>query len=354
MAVTGVLQRNAAAYQPYRQSKTAGEGTPSGFEEAYLAESALVQTGTAANQDSGVTVDDINLHLSNMVCYRAIELRSDSDILGFGAMDDGMQFIAKYADDSTGENPIVQVQMTDKEGKIKTVRVKVNEVDVTNATQLEMFAYLTNMEAQKTPEHTNVMESYNELIARAQNSANGDLTSKNMQDFTSWRQNWRSLKAASSEEYSMSAEEKIRQAREAASDGVPYSYLAKDGIIDYNGVIFVCDTKNKSLCLGDTSNPKNCITIGLSGGGSLVVNRDNLGDLAKAIGMFSPEDVNLILRAIAEDAKIQQMKQQIDDETSGLDIAENTGEQETDEESSEVSLAQTLVGEKRTEENDKK
>jgi hypothetical protein len=64
----------------------------------------------------------------------------------------------------------------------------------------------------------------------------------------------------------------------------------------------------------------------LSGGGSLIVNRDNLGDLAKAIGMFSPEDVNLIMRAIAEDAKIQQMKQQIDDETSGLDLAEKTGD----------------------------
>lgn len=108
------------------------------------------------------------------------------------------------------------------------------------------------------------------------------------------------------------------------NNGVPYGYLAKDGIIDYNGVIFVCDEKHKALHLGDTSNPKNCLNIPLSGGGSLIVNRDNLDDLAKAIGMFSPEDVNIIMRAIAQDAKVQQMKHQIDDETSGVDLANET------------------------------
>ena len=55
----------------------------------------------------------------------------------------------------------------------------------------------------------------------------------------------------------------------------------------------------------------------------MIVNRDNLGDLAKAIGMFSPEDVNLIMRAITLDAKIQQMQYQIDEETSGKALAED-------------------------------
>ena len=35
----------------------------------------------------------------------------------------------------------------------------------------------------------------------------------------------------------------------------------------------------------------NCISVSLSGGGSLVVNRNNLDDLSRAIGMFTPEDV---------------------------------------------------------------
>lgn len=273
-------------------------------------------------------------------------------ILGFGGTDDGMSFDAIYANNSTAENPIIEVRMRDKDGVEKTVKVNVNQVDPTNATQLEMFALLVHQEAQRGTDGS-LMESYNDLIYRAKNSTNGDMSAQNAKDFMSWRQNWRNLTLASSE-YSMSAEEALRQTRVAAADGVPYSYLAKDGIIDYKGVIFVCDTEHKALRLGDTSDPKKCLNIPLSGGGSLIVNRDNIGDLSKAIGMFSPEDVNLILRAIAEDAKIQQMKQQIDDETSGLDIAEKTGGEGTDEEASEITPAETSAGEKQTNEKDKK
>ncbi len=94
---------------------------------------------------------------------------------------------------------------------------------------------------------------------------------------------------------------------------VPYGYLAKDGVITYNGVVFVCDPEKNAICLGDMSNRKNVLTIPLSGGGSLMVNRSNLGDLSKAIGMFSPEDINRILRAITLDTKCQQELQKIDD-----------------------------------------
>lgn len=95
---------------------------------------------------------------------------------------------------------------------------------------------------------------------------------------------------------------------------VPYGSLAKDGVIEYNGVCFVCDERTNSICLGDvTTDRTKVLIIGLSGGGQLKVNRDNLGDLARAIGMFSPEDVNRILRAIAQDAKLQSMKKELED-----------------------------------------
>ncbi len=113
-------------------------------------------------------------------------------------------------------------------------------------------------------------------------------------------------------------------------EGVPYGYLAKNGVIEYNGVTFVCDKEHKAIHLGDTSDKNKCITIPLSKGGCLIVNRDNLGDLARAIGMFSPEDVNLIMRAIAEDAKIQQMKQEIDEDESGIKLVEDVEEAETE------------------------
>lgn len=102
----------------------------------------------------------------------------------------------------------------------------------------------------------------------------------------------------------------------------PYSYLAKDGVIDYNGVIFVCDYKNNALCLGDVSNPKNVIYVGLADGGTLQVNRDNIDDLSKAIGMFSPEDVNRILRAISRDAQCQKNLAEIDEMKNRIGEAE--------------------------------
>ena len=58
--------------------------------------------------------------------------------------------------------------------------------------------------------------------------------------------------------------------------------------------------------------------MALSGGGTLQVNRDNLDDLAKAIGMFSPEDVNLILRAISKDTQCQRKLMEIDEERNKI------------------------------------
>ena len=121
---------------------------------------------------------------------------------------------------------------------------------------------------------------------------------------------------------------------------VPYGYLARDGVINYNGVTFVCDERTNSICLGDMSDRSQVLCITLSGGGHLNVNRANIGQLAKAIGMFSPEDVNLILRAIHQDTKLQSMQKEIEDLeasvgeeiASGDDAAGETEEKKESEE----------------------
>lgn len=110
-------------------------------------------------------------------------------------------------------------------------------------------------------------------------------------------------------------ENPIKQLRQQPK--VPYEHLAVDGVINYNGVCFVCDEESNSICLGDMSDKKNVLTITLSGGGHLKVNRHNLGDLPRAVGMFSPEDLNLIMRAIALDTKIQSVEQEIEDTKAG-------------------------------------
>lgn len=120
-------------------------------------------------------------------------------------------------------------------------------------------------------------------------------------------------------------------------DKVPYGEMAEDGVIEYNGVVFVCDYDHNRLTLGDTSNEKDCINIPLSGGGSLLVNRNNIDALSKAIGMFSPEDVNRILRALAQDKKIREMEKELDDMENGDDVDSN-------EETSETTDADKVAG----------
>ncbi len=122
---------------------------------------------------------------------------------------------------------------------------------------------------------------------------------------------------------------------------VPYGYLAKDGVITYNGVAFICDEKTNSICLGDVSDPKKTINIPLSGGGHLKVNRGEIGQLSKAIGMFSPEDVNRILRAIHLDTKLQSVQKEMEDleESVGEEITsgnENAGTDEDTEKQKEA------------------
>jgi len=109
----------------------------------------------------------------------------------------------------------------------------------------------------------------------------------------------------------------------------PYSHLAKDGLIEYNGVIFVCDYKRNSICLGDMSNPKNVLNISLPSGGNLKVNVDNLGDLSKAAGMFSPADLNAIMRAIAQYNHCTKKLNELDEEEIETveNVTDRTGEQ---------------------------
>lgn len=132
----------------------------------------------------------------------------------------------------------------------------------------------------------------------------------------------------------------------------PYSLMAdENGIVKYKGVEFRCDYENNRLCLGDVSNPKNCITVSLEKGGCLVFNRNNTDDLVRAIGMFSPEDVNRIMRAIAEDAKIRQVKLQIEDEASGMEVLDKPEDKEGGAMEQAVAERRGLAGQ--TEENGK-
>ena len=125
-------------------------------------------------------------------------------------------------------------------------------------------------------------------------------------------QNIQNLKSAKRQDDSFAETIQLPN-RDMGEGHAPYVYLAKDGEIDYNGVIFRLDTKQNQLKLGDTSDKSQCLNIQLSGGGYLIVNKDNLGQLSDAIGMFNAKDQFLILNALMMERKIKEVKGEIDE-----------------------------------------
>ncbi|WP_026650878.1 hypothetical protein [Butyrivibrio proteoclasticus] len=94
----------------------------------------------------------------------------------------------------------------------------------------------------------------------------------------------------------------------------PYNFLARNGLIEYNGVVFNCDYKQNAITLGDMSDKRNVLKIYLPSGGSLHVNVNNIDQLAKAAGMFTPEDLNAIMRAIHEYNHCTRKRYEIEEE----------------------------------------
>lgn len=118
---------------------------------------------------------------------------------------------------------------------------------------------------------------------------------------------------------------------EKAGQKCPYQNMAKDGIIEYNGVVFVCDFKRNAICLGDMSDPKQVLNISLPSGGSLKVNVNNLGDISGAAGMFTPEDLNAVMRAIHQyNHCVRKLNEIEEEEGDPLDDAEIISEYKTE------------------------
>lgn len=130
------------------------------------------------------------------------------------------------------------------------------------------------------------------------------------------QQGMQSIKSEEEDAFSSVLAEKLKGTYQESK--VPYSHLAKDGVIQYNGVVFVCDEVNQAICLGDMNDRKNVISIELENGGRLMVNRNNFSELQSAITMFTPEDINRILRAIADDQKAQKELKEIDEMVNSI------------------------------------
>lgn len=98
--------------------------------------------------------------------------------------------VAKYAEESTVDNPVVKVVLN-RGGEKNVYKVNINEVDPNNATMLEMFALLSYADDQGllTPSS---FSSFQELKVYAMNAAqNGHCESiENFEDFANRKMNW--------------------------------------------------------------------------------------------------------------------------------------------------------------------
>ena len=94
----------------------------------------------------------------------------------------------------------------------------------------------------------------------------------------------------------------------------PYSFMARNGVIQYNGVTFMCDYKQNAITLGNMYEKDKVLKIALPSGGSLHVNVDNIDTLSKAASMFTPEDLNAIMRAIHEYNHCTRKRMEIEEE----------------------------------------
>lgn len=112
----------------------------------------------------------------------------------------------------------------------------------------------------------------------------------------------------------------------ASQEHAPYDDMADaSGIITYHGVTFVCDSERNQITLGDVSNSDEVLTIPLEKGGALIVNRENIGELSRAITMFSPEDVRRIMTAIAQDTQCARKCNEIEEMEN--EVGRNLGEE---------------------------
>lgn len=241
--------------------------------------------------------------------------------------------------------PEYLVKVWDCEGNVTSERISLGKVNPENATYLEMYAYACYQEEKGIVK--DAIGSFTASTADMQFSGK-DLDTKynfkdivynfmNQQGMTGNWQRYLEIKEfydyMEEHPYKENQTEKVEETENVHTpfdkfDGLkhaPYYELADEsGVISYNGVTFVCDNAHGALCLGDMSDESNVIRIPLAGGGCLKVNRDNKEELARAIGMFSPEDVRRIMVALAQDNKIQQMEYEIEDDKNSIgDTSQN-------------------------------
>lgn len=219
------------------------------------------------------------------------------------------------------EKKSVYVEEKDENGSVKGYEVDPEKVQEDTENELEEFS----LEAWRK-----ALDSYVDYVQdRIENGPEKFQIGKSEFSVEEWDKLMKKIDNdidAVKEEQKQRAEKIINQKMNGENPGKWYLLADDNGIVTYNGVTFTLDSEKQQLCLGDMDDKDNVLWIPLSGGGTLKVNRNNIDDLGKAIGMFSPEDINRILRAIAEDAQRRRKLNEIEDDKNSLGEEEDSAE----------------------------
>lgn len=112
----------------------------------------------------------------------------------------------------------------------------------------------------------------------------------------------------------------------------PIAREAKDGFyIHENGAAFAVDNLRKTLSLGNMDPGQDILRVPLTTGYTLLVNRDNLGQLKDCLDLFSAEDVKRIMCAIAAANKFEgDLMQNEEEETKQMkELVDNASRKDT-------------------------
>ena len=140
---------------------------------------------------------------AQMAAARAQETQSGGDaqpiVLGMAFLDVGksqsLGMTASYLPESTPEDPMIQVGITFPGGVKETFDVAINEIDPTNATEMEMFALCNYNDALGKKEVASTFGSWHVLKNNGRNAEMiGSFSmAHSVEEFTTVRQDWNAM-----------------------------------------------------------------------------------------------------------------------------------------------------------------
>ena len=286
----------------------------------------LTQTIMNRKNKQAGQYDDVSGRVTHCTLHWFDDTQGNEAVMSTSLAGGGSLTVYKPADFNP-KDPKYLVKTWDSEGNVTEEEVSLNKVDPSNATYVQMAAYSAYAAKQKLVQNADGL-----FLAATEKLCFGMDNLHDKMDFT------QIVKSTAQEQMEAKNWHGYMQMNSLADflekthgkKHAPYHELADEsGIIEYKGTVFICDDEHGALCLGDMSDESNVLSIPLAGGGTLKVNRNNKADLARAIGMFKPEDVRRIMVALAQDNKVQEMENEIEDEKNSIGTGqENQKKQE--------------------------